>query len=299
MELKKLKQMIENNSLSDSILVFEGWDTFLSDQYTRRICSNRGLTPRYVSNLSDIMTEYEDLFSSPENELVILKCSTVDCSDKSILKKKDTIIIVDKIQDDITRSILSDCIVTAPKLQTKYLDEYIEVSAPNLKPAQRRWLLDACNSNPYRIQQELDKITLFGKTHQATLFDSFMLDGMFSDLATDTILSFIEAIMTKNRKSVLRILENIHNIDIEPLGVITLLYRNIKLMLDIQFNQNASAESLDIKPGYFYVLKKRCGYYSKEQFVDAFIMLTKMEYKLKQGEMAESNIIDYILVNML
>lgn len=301
MELKKLKTYIETKTLPDNILIFLSWDTFLAESYINAIAKQKNLSINYLSSLDIILNDYDDIFDSDivESELNIYKCTDFACSDKSILKKKNLIIIAEKIADKDTLQLLDDIIIKAPKIQPKYIEEYVKNEASGLKDSQVKWLIDACNSNLYRIQQELDKLKLFGNKNQDKLFDNFMLDGIFDDLSTDTILTFIEAIMTKNIKTLTTILSNIKNIDIEPLGVITLLYRNITLILNVQFNRDITAEELNIKPGYLYMLRKKSGYYSKDQLINAFDIVTKLEYKLKQGEIAENNIIDYILVNML
>ena len=278
MEFKKLKKFIENNMLSDSILVFENWDIFLVDHYITTIANQKKLCIRYIDSLEYIINDFEDIFNNSilNSELLVYKCDDFKCSDKSIIREKNLIIVTSKITDTDTANLLSDSIIKAPKVQPKHIDEYVELQTPYLKPAQRKWLIDACNNNMYRIQEEIDKLKLFPEKRHPQLFDEFMLDGIFSDLSTDTILSFIEAIMIKDKSTIARILENIKYIDIEPLGVITLLYRNIRLILNVQFNKNITAEDLNIKPGYLYMLKKKCGYYSRDQLVNAFNIITKL-----------------------
>ena len=301
MELKKLKYLIENKMLSDMLLIFEDWEDFLSEQYINAIAQDKNLKILHLQSIDELLDSRVGIFDSDQSDeyLRILNIDQCICHDIQLLSEKNVIIITGKINDKETRDLLSEAIVNAPKLIQWQIDEYISILVPDLKSAQRRWLIDACNNNLYKIKQELDKLAIFDKVNHAQLFDEFMLDDVFSDIATENILSFIDAIMTRDKANIINTLINLKQIDIEPLGVITLLYRNFRLMIQVQLKADSNAEELGIKPGYFYRLKKRCGVYNKNELIKGFTFISKLEWKLKSGYITQSNMIDYILINLI
>lgn len=75
------------------------------------------------------------------------------------------------------------------------------------------------------------------------LADKFFSDNVFSDLSNLTIFNFTNSIITKNVETLKQILLQFDSIDIEPIGVITVLYKNFKNILNVQLNSNPTPEN--------------------------------------------------------
>ena len=54
----------------------------------------------------------------------------------------------------------------------------------------------------------------------------------------------------------------LNKIDVEPLGLVKLLYDNLKVIISIQLDPNTTAESIGIASNRFWAIKKNnCGFY--------------------------------------
>ena len=99
--------------------------------------------------------------------------------------------------------------------------------------------------------------------------------------------------------TIVDILKNINNIDIEPYGVLTLLLKQFRTIIDIQMNPKASAESLNMPPKQFYAIKMNCGRFDNNKLIDIYEKLTSIDLMLKSGELDNNKIIEYLLINIL
>ena len=160
------------------------------------------------------------------------------------------------------------------------------------------WLISICNKDIYRIDSELSKLSLFSKKERDSVFEMFANEGMFSDLSDLVVFDLTNAIIKRDIKAVGEILEDIKNFDCEPLGVNTILVNSFRNILSIQLSVNPTAEKLNMKSNQFYALKKNCGFYSKEQLIKIYDIVTSSEYKMKRGEISNDQLIDYMILNI-
>ncbi len=297
MDIIKLKQNIEDNKLSDNLLIFVNWDRFLLDQYIKAIAKGRLINK--LDSIDQFLSTYENLFGDIKTDsLDIYNVDDFKCLDKKLLSQRDLIIICNKISDADTKDLFSEVIIESPKIEKWCVKDYLYSALPELKDLQKDWLLDICNYDLFRLQQEIDKLKIFNKKDREKLFDNFVKDHVFDDLISFTIFEFIDCIITKNKHKLAQILEQIKYCDIEPLGVLTLCYNNFKNIINVQMSNNPTPESTGLNPKQLYAIKHKTGYYSQYQLIDIFEFLTLVDYKLKTGELPADKIIDYILINI-
>ena len=97
-----------------------------------------------------------------------------------------------------------------------------------------------------------------------------------------------------------KIYKEIDKIDIEPIGLVTVLLNNFRNIIKIQLANNPTAESCGMKPNQFWAIKHSCGLYTKEQLLSIFNFLTEIDKKIKTGMIpVDSFLIDYIVINIL
>lgn len=144
---------------------------------------------------------------------------------------------------------------------------------------------------------KLLKLKLFQDTNSA--FELFNIEDAYSDLSNYNIFNFITAITKRDLNTIVDILKNINNIDIEPYGVLTLLLKQFRTIIDIQMNPKASAESLNMPPKQFYAIKMNCGRFDNNKLIDIYEKLTSIDLMLKSGELDNNKIIEYLLINIL
>ena len=156
-----------------------------------------------------------------------------------------------------------------------------------------------CNNDVNRLYQEMQKLNIFSEKERIHLFEEMAEDGAFNDLSSNTIFNFTNAVLKKDITSLKAIYEEIENIDVNDFGLLTILYNNFLNVISIQLGINPTAESLGMKWGQFNALKHSCGYYSSNQLITIFKVLTDMDRKVKSGEFPTNIMRDYMILSIL
>ena len=208
--------------------------------------------------------------------------------------------IICKTIDKKSLEVFNNYIVELPKLEDWQIKDYVYSVAEGANEKSLDRLIDVCGNDIYRINQELNKIKIFTQQERNFTFDKFIEDGIFSDLSTYTIFDFSNAIVKRDRETLRKIYKEIDKIDIEPIGLVTVLLNNFRNIIKIQLANNPTAESCGMKPNQFWAIKHSCGLYTKEQLLSIFNFLTEIDKKIKTGMIpVDSFLIDYIVINIL
>ena len=140
---------------------------------------------------------------------------------------------------------------------------------------------------------------IFNMSDRDFLVDKFFSDNVFSDLSNLTIFNFTNSIITKNVETLKQILLQFDSIDIEPIGVITVLYKNFKNILNVQLNSNPTPENTGLSSKQIWGIKNNSiGYFSKESLIDVFQFILSLDFKVKTGELPIDMLIDYVIVKV-
>ena len=300
MELKELKEKILNKSLQFNLLIFKYEDdTWLVNQYIDEISKVLGLNINYVADLDTLSNLNADFFmgdySNDLNVVWIEELST------NIANKEDlttSIIKVNKIDKDIEKE-LKDYIIKFPKLSDWQLEDYANIELKGMKEDAIKWLSNLIGTDAYRLDNEIDKITIFDEKDRMNMFLSLNQDGCYSDLNNFNIFNFISAIVKRDYTNVIGILKIRDTIDLEPMGLITLLTRQFKNIIDIQLGNNPTPDKLGLQPKQFNAIKYSCGKFSSDRLIYIYDLLTGIDYRLKSGLLDNDKIIDYVICNIM
>lgn len=303
MELQELSNALKNNSNIESFYIFLNTEnTFLSNQYIEEISKVKSLSISYVDELKSLVPDKNDIFGCDvtlsENTLYVYKTDEFVCNDISIKNVKNLIIVCNKIEKN-TAELFKTFIIEMPKLQEWQIKDYVYSLADGVDHRKLDWLISICNKDIYRIDNELSKIKIFNKKDRDDVFNQFAEEGAFSDLSNIVVFDLTSAILKRDAKRTSEILEDIKNFDCEPFGVLTLLLNSFRNVINIQLSRDPSAVSLGMKPAQFYAIQKNnCGVYTKEQLVTIFELLSKIEFRVKMGELPVELLIDYMVTNV-
>ena len=88
-------------------------------------------------------------------------------------------------------------------------------------------------------------------------------------------------------------------VDVEPLGLYTLLYNNFKKMSKVWLSRNPSSESTGIPSNQLWAIKNLPRVYTKDQLIKLFSMLTELDSKYKQGNFPMELLVDYLILKCL
>ena len=246
----------------------------------------------YVESLNDITS---NIFGEDDNLYVM----NIDKIDKQFrfASLDNKIVICKSIDADVLEG-MRQYVVEIPKLQQWQIRAYTAKNLPGLSNEEINWLSDV-TKDIYRLSNEVDKIKIFNKKDQGQIFSLLNEEYAYGDLNSSTIFNFTNAITKRDIKTVKNILDTIETMDAEPMGVVSILYKSFKNILNIQMSANATAESLGMNPRQFNAIKYNLGKFNNTELIKIFDMITLVDYQLKSGNLPNDNIIDYLLINIL
>lgn len=278
MELSNLKTKILNKEGIKLPLIFKYADSkFLAKQYIYAIAKNLQLDITYIENLS-VLSEPKDLFEEKSNQLFVLE---IDKLTENLGEISGNLII---LCSGIEVKDISIDIVDMPKLVNWQIEDYVQARVPGLAAEKVHWLCDVCKYDVYRLEQECNKLAIFPKASQDEMFDEINRENGYSDLSPFTIFALTNALMKKDYATINDILKDFDNIDIEAVGLVTIMMNQLKALIDVQLNPRNTAESLNMDPKRYKAIKYQVGRFTDKQLVDMFEFLTGVDCRLKSGE---------------
>lgn len=301
MELKQLKNQIITNTLSDKPLILKYEDnSFICWQYAREIAKKRNFSIIHLESLSEMPDVQNDMFGDTPPSLYVLD---VDKLEEIVLPSMYNLIVICKKVSDRSQVDYTE----VPKQQPWMIEDYVKSQLPGLAAEQIKWLCEISKYDIYRLDNECRKMGAFEAPMQKIIFQELDDDNAFADLNDLGIFNFTNAIMQKNYSVVRAVLNDLKYIDIEGPGLITILSKQLRSLIDIQLNPRSTAESLNMKPGQFYAISKNKGIYTDQQLIDMYEFITGLDYRLKNGELSFKNenrennrkFVEYITMNLI
>lgn len=294
MELSELKKALHANIKISLPLIFIDKLRFLSRQYIEAIALAAGKPLAYIEDLKAIPSK-DNLFVSYDDCVYVYICDTLT---QDLPKDCDICVITTKIDDNIRETITSP-IITVPTLESWQITEYAYTKGEGISKVNIDWLLELCKDNIYRLDFELNKFLLFEKGQRDQLFKLFVTEGMYDDLTSFSSFSLANALIIKDFESISQVLSELHNIELSPMGFISLLYNNFTNVINIQLNPTATAESLGMSSKQFIAIKYRINKYTREQLISILDFLTSLDLKLKQGFLPIDIMIEYVVLKII
>ena len=301
MDLKELKQQIENKDIHIGFSIFKYDDIdFLPYQYVNYISKINGLEIEYLDDLSTIINSHSDLFGcdSIATTLRVCKLKSFDITSEKLREESNLIVICKEVSKEAQEFFYQN-IVEFPKLEEWQIKDYVYSLLEGVDTKKLDYLITLCNNNIYRLENEISKISIFSLNERKYVFDDFIDDGIFSDLSQYSIFNLTTALMKKDISAVMSIYKEIEKFDCEPLGLVTLLYQNIRNVISVQLSSNPSPESTGLPTKRFWAIKYMCGFYTKEQLMKLFDLVTSIDKQLKTGYITNDIIIDYLICNIM
>ena len=303
--LRTLKAILNQGVVNNNLFIFVWEDNpFLALQYTDRISKLRNLPLEYVDSFSSLYSDEEDLFglSSMIESIKVFRCDKFECPQSFDLNRlKNTIIICKDINLD------NEFVYRFPKLEDWEIIAYMKSQCKGLTNDEVKWLhsitssISKNNENIYRLDNEMKKLKCFDVNEQEKIFKELSNSNGYGDLSPLTIFNFTNAILKKDKMTIMNVLDDLDSIDVEGVGLITILHKNFKQLIDVQMGKNVTAESLGMSPKQFAAVKYNCNKFSSNTLIKIFKCLTELDYKLKSGQLELSNprMIDYIVCSVL
>lgn len=305
MDLQQVKNTVLSKQLSRSLIIFICKSSnFVPLQYTDWYRKN-GIEVEYVEDILRLQSSSNSLFDSwvsNPDKLYVYSCETFDLPSEKVsyfLTTDKSIFVICKEVSDLVKTSFVENIVNVPKLEKWQIEDLAYSMADGADPQDIDYVLKVCGSDINRLYTELQKIALFAGEERKSLVKDFIYDGIFNDLSRYTIFDITSAIIKRDCQSLREVYLEIENIDCDPLGLVGILIKNFRDIISVQCTNNPSPETCGMDSKKFWAVKYSCGFYTREQLMKIYSMLTSVDRRLKTGELTTDIIIDYIITYIL
>ena len=302
MTLGELKTSIEQRNVGDNLVIFVFEDVpFIADQYIREISKIKEKKIQYLESIESLSNNTNDIFgmSQIDDGIRVYRCKEIETLSDTLKYEQNLYIITSKITDKKIEAVFENNIVKIPKLEGCQLTDYMYSVAEGVDRKNLDWLITASGSDIYRLENELDKFRLFSEAERKYLFDDMLQDGAFVDLSSFNVFNITNAVTSRDYATLKNALKEIKSFDAEPLGVVTLLYNGFKKLIQVWLAKNPTPENTGLKSGMIYAIKNQPRVFNKDQLLDAFLLLTDIDRRLKTGGIDTKWLIDYVVCRVL
>lgn len=301
MDLEQLKTLVISNIIPRGVtILLYRYDDFVPLQYIESYRKN-AVNVKYVDDLSIVTTRVDSLFgdyTDDSNTLYVYSCDNLELSETEMsniqIATKNVIVICPKVSDTV-QSMLSDKIIVVPKLEKWQIEDLAYSMADGADPDDIAYLLKVCGNDVHRLYNELEKVSLFSEKERKSAVKDFIYDGIFNDLSHYNVFDISTAIVKRDVNTLKSVYSEINNIDCEPIGLVTLLLKNFRDVITVQLSSNPSPERCGMESKKFWAVKYSCGYYTREQLIKIYEMLTSIDFQIKTGSISTSALVDYMI----
>jgi DNA polymerase III delta subunit len=294
MELYKLKENLLEGKLPTQLLIFVCSENFfIADQYVETILSKSGKEKRLINSIFEPESSIVSLFDEDNSFLNILKTEIFSefAEDYSVFE--DMIIVCSKVDKKLA-SMLTDYIVEVPQLKDWQLESYVKQRCTSLDDLEAQWLVKATNNNIYRIENELDKLSVFPATKQKEILARLRFEPN-SDLYNLDVFTLCDAILYNNKAVLVEYLKHQNVCKFDLMNIVGALLKKTKNLLFVKYSRRNAAE-LGINPGYYKRLLNE-PMIPQERLQTILSILSNIDLQLKSGllEISKDRQIDYLL----
>ena len=284
MDLKALKSSIENNQPIPNLLIFKGSHTFIANQYISAILKQKNLKLEYLEDLEFVNARELDIFGLCDQDptLKVYKTDIFNYEGSSLLTD-DLIIIMCKKLDNHLSIEYRDYIIELNELEEWQIQDYLYSILEGVDRGLINWLITRFDKNIDRLQLEADKLLLFESNERNILLNQMIEDGAFNDCSEEGIFDFTDAVVKKDINKLVNIYRNINVIDIEAIGVHTIMYKNFIKLVQVWLSNNPSTQTTGLTSKQIYAINKLPKVWSSESLISIVEFLTEIDYKIKIG----------------
>lgn len=286
MNIEEVKFDLEHNTWKYNNAIFKIQDTdFIAFQYIEKIAEIQGKQIEIVDNLESISVSNNELFEVTNSKLYVFKCETFDKE----ITLKDTYIICKKVDVDKCSNVIE-----IPKLTDLFIKDWLFSVCEGVSQNKLESLFTNI-PNIYCLKQYVDIITTFNLSERESVLDKLISNNQLQFENSKTVFDFATSIVNFDLNALLNIYRNIDYIDINNIGLVTILIGQIRKFIDAKCSNVFSSE-LNMTEKQFYYLKSHCKY-SLKQLLKLYDFLTDMDVKLKTGYLDSGYWVDYIILN--
>lgn len=289
MTLQELKKSISDKTYSQDFLILKCDDTdFVPMQYIKEI----GLiTKREICFIENVDEIHRGGGFFVEEPIYVFR---TDKAPKMISYNKNLIIVTFQLDDEVVSSY-KDYIIVVPKLEQWMVEDFILSKCDGLSEQSVKWFISKYK-NIYKIEQEIDKVGIFPKEAQESIFNMFVCDKAFSPADNESAIELSHALEARDLDATREIISMPSYDEIDEMPFIAYFQSAIKNRVKVWLNKNPTEENTGLKSSQVYVLNKMKRVFSREKLLSIFEDLSLLDSKIKNGLFPIEDVVDYIVV---
>lgn len=261
--------------------------------------------------LQDVLLEAQYVSMFQEKKILLVKNATFFASSKT--KDEDIELLLQYMEKPVDLTtivfILYDKIDGRKKITKAFSEKYKIISVGNLsfndlmtktrdyvfknkykiENETLQYILMCCQNNYDFIYNELNKIFLYYNEPQIIKMED--VKNIVSKTLEDNNFKFVEAVVNKDVKKILSILDDLYTLKVDPIALLLLLAREYRLMYsvvhlsELGYRKSALMKCLALQDWQIDKLLRTSASYYKSDLASYLISLAEMDYKIKKGEM--------------
>jgi len=317
MDVVTLRKHIMDREL-DNVYVFTGDEITVQQIYVEQIGKFTEKQVKYIDSVSMIYSKTTKSFLTPMSYCYVC----IDDNDFMNAEKS-----WDKISSIVGDNILIlwcnkldkrskfykyfndiDRVVTFDRISDEWLVTYIQREMGEVSEKNCRALINACDHSYDRILLEIDKIKAYREEYIRDKQEPKPIEGILLDLlnsgviwqeSQNVVFDFIDNVVTGNISYAYELLDDCQAMSDSIVGVLTLLYNNFKMMLQVQSCKSTDiAGTTGLEDWEVKRTQKKIGAYSLTELVNALKLIRSVEVGIKQDTIAEDTALQYVLINI-
>ena len=311
MDIGAVKNDIKNNTIKQ-LYIFTGPELAVQDIYIDKIKDVKNAQIKRLDTLADIYTTINKKSFISSKNVLILRDSKDFMNEESVWadlesgKFQDDCVIILQYTNIDKRSKMykhfKDLIVEFNYMEVNILMKYINKKI-DLSNSLVELLIDSCERDYARILLELDKISCYASIKGISADDAaktLFNEGTIHINPKDAIFDFVDAVCRRQVKRAFNLLQDCYDIGESNIALLSVLYNNIKQMLQVQtYEGDDISKGTGLTAYQIKCARDKCGKYSPGELVKGLKFLRHLETSIKTGAIEQDIVIDYFLINML
>lgn len=299
MTLVELKQCIMNGSAPTEFLVLVDKDNkFLAKQYVQAIGALRtgGLTR--IKSIYEPVQSSLALLTTPKDTTNIVYVDIFDERAEDYSQFDNTIVICEQIEKSVAKAV-ENYTIQLPKFEDWQIYDYVKTLCPAVEEADLLWLIKSFDCDIDHVLNELDKVALFPKTEQKSIFTAIAVETQ-KDLYKVDLFSTVNALVDGNMTALFDLLRYANIDAIEPVVLANRAFNSLKNILLASQNQGLTAEDCGMTAGQYRFIKYNYRNLDVEAAKAKLKFLTNFDFALKTAklDMTKRDMLSYLINNL-
>lgn len=263
-----------------------------------------------TSTLEDVLTEATYVSMFEEKKYIIVKNALFFTSAKS--KEEDLELLFRYLEHPVSLTTIIfttyEKIDARKKITKSFSEKYKVISVSNLTLndltnkvreliTNAKYKIDAetilyiikcCHNNYDFIYNEIQKIFLYYEKPQMIQMDD--VKNIVARSLVDNNFKFVEAVVEKNIKNALIILEDLFTLKVDPIALMMLLAREYRLiysvltLMELGYSKSSICKELGLHDWQVEKLARSASQYYKDDLVLYLKKLADVDYNIKSGD---------------